>query len=192
MKAARFAVLLFSGLARVAALRAQDPEVPGPHRPIFVETVFSSGTLAKFSLGLLYDQATTEVPRWGSGTAGFQKRAEWRMGGLLSRPAAEYGVTKWRGTDPGYQRCQCKGFLPRSRYAVVSEFVERRTEGGLAAPVARVTGIATGVLVTSLGQHSGVGDAWKRGIVLAGNDIGFNVLQEFWPEIKRTLLLRRK
>jgi hypothetical protein len=165
---------------------------PEIHGPLFVENVFSKGTLAKFSLGVLYDQATADVPRWGAGASGLRKRAEWRMAGWLSRAAAEYGVARWRGTDPGYQRCRCKGFIPRSRHAFVSEFVERRMEGGLAAPVARFTGIATTMWVTSFGQHSGVEEAGNRGMVLVGSDIGFNFLQEFWPEIQRTLLLRRK
>ncbi len=52
--------------------------------------------LAKFSLGVLYDQATAQVPEWGSGADGLQKRAEWRMAGLLSRASAEYAVAKFR------------------------------------------------------------------------------------------------
>jgi hypothetical protein len=192
LKAVRFAILTLSALAGIADLRAQGAAVPGIHATAFVENVFSTGTLAKFSLGLLYDQATVQAPRWGSGAAGFRKRAEWRMAGLFSRAAAEYGVARLRGTETGYERCRCKGFLPRSRHAIVSEFVERRAEGGLAAPIARASGIAAAVGVTSLAQRSGVGDAGKHATVLVGADAGFNVLQEFWPEIKRTLLLRRK
>lgn len=192
MNPAKFGILLLSGLASVAGLRAQGADPLEIHSPSFVDTLSSTGTLAKFSLGVLYDQAAVAVPRWGSGAAGFRKRAEWRMAGLLSRAAAEYGVAQLRGTDPGYQRCRCKGFLPRSRHAIVSEFVERRIERGLAAPVARVTGIAVSAGVMSLGQHSGMEDTGKRGVLVVGADVGFNLLQEFAPEIKRTLLLRRK
>ena len=174
LKTARFGILLLSGLAGAAALRGQST---------FAENMFSTATLAKFSLGSLYDQATDQVPKWGSGAAGFQKRAEWRMAGLLSRTAAEYSVAHLTGTDPAYERCRCKGFIPRSRHALVSEFS--------VAPSARFTGITATVGVTSLGQHSGIGDAGRRGFVLVGTDIGLNFLQEFWPEIKRTLLLRR-
>jgi hypothetical protein len=75
---------------------------------------------------------------------------------------------------------------------VVSEFVERRTDGSLAAPVARFTGVATSVAVTSFGQHSGPGDAARHTLLLVNTDIGFNLLQEFWPEIRRTLLFQRR
>ncbi len=192
MKAPSFAMSVLCVLAAAGGLRAQDVDAPEIPSQTFAQSVFSRGTLAKFSLGLLYDQATVQVPRWGSGAAGFRKRAEWRMAGLLSRAAAEYSVAQLRGTETGYQRCRCKGFLPRSRHAIVSEFVERRADGGFAAPVARFSGIAASVGVTSLAEHSAVADAGTHAALLVGTDAGFNVLQEFWPEIKRTLLLRRK
>jgi hypothetical protein len=192
LRSTRLVILLLSGVAGVPGLRAQEAAAPEVHSPSLFASVFSTGTLAKFSLGVLFDQATAAVPGWGSGAAGFRKRAEWRMAGLLSRAAAEYEVARLRGTDPGYERCRCKGFLPRSRHAIVSEFVERRVEGGLAAPIARFAGIATSAGVTSLAEHYGFEDAGKRAMAVAGVDIGFNLLAEFGPEIKRTLLFRRK
>jgi hypothetical protein len=147
---------------------------------------------AKFSLGLLYDQATVQTPAWGSGRTGLQKRAEWRGLGLVSRGLTEYTVASLRGTDPIYARCACKGFGPRSRHAVVAEFLERRRDGSFRAPVSRFAGIGAGVGVTSLGQGADATGAPGRIALLAGTDLGFNMLQEFWPEIKRTLLLRKK
>lgn len=148
--------------------------------------------VAKFSLGVLYDQATDQVPQWGSGADGLGKRAQWRMAGLLTRASVEYGVSRWRDTIPGYVRCRCKGFLPRSRHAVVSEFLDRRIDGGFAAPVARFSGIATSVALTSLGEHDTASGATEHALLLVSTDLGFNMLQEFWPEIRRTLLLRRR
>jgi hypothetical protein len=147
---------------------------------------------AKFSLGVLYDQATVQIPAWGSGAEGLRKRAEWRMAGLMSRAAAEYAVARLRETNPEYERCRCKGFGLRSRHVLVSEFVEVRRDGSLAAPVARFTGIAASVAVTTpfLGRDLSVGTGAERAVLLVGSDIGFNMLQEFWPEIRRTLLLR--
>jgi hypothetical protein len=173
-------------------LRAQDADAPEIHSTSLAANVFSAGTLAKFSLGVLYDQGTTAVPRWGAGAAGLRKRVEWRVAGLLTRAAAEYEVARMRGTDPAYERCKCKGFLPRSRHAIVSEFVERRIEGGLAAPIARFSGIATAAGVISLAEHSGLEDTGKHTMAVVGTDVGFNMLVEFAPEIKRTLLFRRK
>jgi hypothetical protein len=181
---------MFLFLCAVAS--AQDPA--DYHEPNFLENAFSPGTMAKFSLGTLYDQATVEVPTWGSGRNGLWKRAELRMGGLLVRTAAEYGVARLRETDPGYTRCRCKGFGPRSKHAILAEFVEKHADGSLAAPVARFTGIATAVAVTTpfMGAHADTAGAVNHVGILVGTDVGFNMLTEFWPEIKRTLLLRKK
>jgi hypothetical protein len=168
-------------------LIAQNVDSPG-----FVATAFTPGAFAKFSLGLLYDQATVQTPAWGSGANGLEKRAEWRMAGLLSRSASEYAAGGFRGTETSYVRCRCKGFLPRSKHVLISEFTERRLDGSLAAPLARMSGIATGTLVTSLGRHESAGGAAGRAALLVNTDIGFNMLNEFWPEIKRTMLFRHK
>jgi hypothetical protein len=53
-------------------------------------------------------------------------------------------------------------------------------------------GIASGVAIASAAQHTGAGGAGQRALTLVNTDIGFNMLTEFWPEIKRTLLLRHK
>jgi len=186
--------LLLFGLVGCTGLLGQATDTITEPRKTFVEHAFSPGMLAKFSLGVLYDQTTVQEPEWGAGAAGLRQRAEWRMAGLLSRAATEYAIARMRETNSDYQRCRCKGFGPRSRHALVSEFVEIRADRSMAPPVARFTGIATSLAVTTpfLGQHSGVGTGTDRAAVLVGADLGFNMLQEFWPEIKRTLLLRRK
>ena len=192
MRIFSFGILVACGLASSAGIHAQDANVPEIHKPTFAEDAFSPGMLAKFSLGVLFDQATVQVPEWGPGAEGLQKRAELRMAGLLSRASAEYGVARFRDTSSVYLRCQCKGFGPRSRHALASEFAEHRMDGSLTAPVARFSGVVTSVAVTSFRERSGAGAAAEHALLLIGTDAGFNLLQEFWPEIRRTLLFRRK
>jgi hypothetical protein len=114
------------------------------------------------------------------------------MAGLLSRATTDYAVGSFRGTDTSYVRCRRKGFLPRSKHVLISEFTERRLDGSLAAPVARASGIAAGTRVASLGQHASAGGAVSRAALLVNTDIGFIMLNEFWPEIKRSMLFRHK
>jgi hypothetical protein len=58
-------------LCGAAGLQAQDGaqagDAPAVAQPGFVAAAFSPGMLAKFSLGALYDHATVQVPKWGSG-----------------------------------------------------------------------------------------------------------------------------
>lgn len=105
--------------------------------------------------------------------------------------SAEYAAARILDTDPRYVRCRCKGFARRSRQAILSEFVEQRFDGSLAPPFARLTGLATSVTVTSIGERSTASGAAGRMALLVNTDIGFNMLQEFWPEIRRTLFRRK-
>jgi hypothetical protein len=72
--------------------------------------------------------------------------------------------------------------------------VEKRADGSLAAPVARFTGIAASVAATTpfLGARAHAATAGDHVALLVGTDIGLNILTEFWPEIKRTLLFRKR
>jgi hypothetical protein len=156
--------------------------------------VLTPGAAAKFFIGLLHDQGTDEIPEWRSGGEGLERRAQWRLATHVVRSVTEYEAARLRGTAEYYERCRCKGFPQRSRHAVISEFVERRADGSLEPPVARLAGIYASVAVTAplLPRGYGVGAALSRANMTVLTDIGYNVLQEFWPEIRRTLLLRRK
>jgi hypothetical protein len=160
----------------------------------FTRGLFTPTQSAKFALALLYDQATVAVPEWGSGRAGLDRRAEWLAATYLSRYSAEFAAEKLLGTDTSYQRCHCKGFPKRAAHALHAEFTERTAEGANVFAFARMSGIVASTAVTApmLPERYGLADAGSRAITAIGVDEGFNVLQEFWPEIKRTLLLRKK
>ncbi len=157
----------------------------------FVASTFTPGMMATFSLGVLYDHTTVQTPSWGSGAVGLEKRAEWRMAGLLTRGSVEYGLARFRKVSTAYVRCRCKGFLPRSRHALVSEFTELRSDGSHAPPVSRFAGMAAGLALVSVAQHANAGTVGQRSLLLVESDIGFNMLTEFRPEMKRALLRRR-
>jgi len=62
--------------------------------------------------------------------------------------------------------------------------------GGLALPISRFAGVYSAALATVpfLPARYGVGDALNRATTFVAGDLGFNMLREFWPEIKRALL----
>lgn len=188
------AVLCFSLLTCAAAL-AQDDGVPQTSLAgQYAEELFTPGNSAKFALGLLYDQATVAVPQWGSDREGLARRAEWLTTGYVTRFTTEFAVARMTGVDTHYQRCRCKGFPRRAVHALHAEFTERRSDGSSAFATARLTGIYASAAVTEAmlpGERS-MEDLNSRAVAAIGIDEGFNMLQEFWPEIRRTLLFRKK
>jgi hypothetical protein len=194
-------VLVFLCLSSGAVIRAQDSFVATPALSSegtladeFTRGLFTPGASAKFALGLVYDQATVAVPQWGSGRAGLGRRTEWLAAGYLARYSTEFAAEKLLGTDTSYQRCRCKGFPRRAAHALHAEFVERKAGGSNVFAFARMSGIYASAALTApmLPAGYGVADVNQRALTAVGIDEGCNILQEFWPEIKRTLLFRKK
>lgn len=185
-------MVIFVSALPAQTIQALTAPAPPASAPDFFASTFTPGMMAKFSLGVLYDQATVQTRYWGSDAKGLEKRAEWRMAGLLTRASVEYAVARSRGVTTAYERCRCKGFLPRSRHVLVSELTEKRADGSYAPPISRMAGMAAGVAVVTVAQHSDAAGGGERALLLLNTDIGFNMLNEFWPEVKRTLLFRKR
>lgn len=178
-----FLALLVPGMSLADA----DPGLGQP--PDFAAMAFAPSGLAEVSLGTLFDQATVAVPEWGSGKEGLARRVGLLTSSHMIDATVAYGVGQLRSTTTAYSRCLCKGFPRRARHAVVAEFVEHRMDGSVAMPVARFAGLATSVAASAplLPAAYGAGYAMGRAETRIGADIGINLLQEFWPEIRRTL-----
>jgi hypothetical protein len=176
------------------AVTSGEQADPGNTVNRFARGLFTPTEAAKLALGLVYDQATVAVPEWGSGRDGLMRRTEWLAAGRLTRYTTEFATRSLLGTDTSYHRCRCKGFPRRAGHALYAEFVERKADGSAIFATARLTGIYASTAITAqmLPAGYGVADANSRAMAAIGIDEGFNLLQEFWPEIKRTLLLRRK
>jgi hypothetical protein len=171
---------------------AQPTEASQPQE--FLRAEFTPAASVKLALGLLYDQATVAVPEWGSGRAGMARRAEWLAAGWMARASAEYAVASYRSVDTNYRPCTCSGFPRRAAHALRGGFLEYRADDKPVIAIARFSGLATGALVTlpMLPPGYGFRDAAQRAAMAFLVDEGFNVLQEFRPEIVRTVLLRGK
>jgi hypothetical protein len=160
----------------------------------FLRAEFTPAASAKLALGLIYDQAAVAIPEWGSGHAGMARRAEWLAAGWIVRASTEYAVAYYREVDTSYRSCVCKGFPRRTAHALRAGFLEYRADDTPVFAVARFSGLATGALATMpmLPPGYGLHDAAHRAAMTFLVDEGFNVLQEFRPEIMRTVPLRRK
>jgi hypothetical protein len=127
-------------------------------------------------------QATKSPPEWGSGWGGYGKRVASGFGIELVTTTANYGIAEVLREDTAYYACECNGFFPRVRHAVISTFTARRgadghivfSVGGLVSPyVGSMTALAW------YPQRYGVKDGFRLGNYnLAGQAAG-NLLLEF-------------
>lgn len=131
-----------------------------------------------------------EPPEWGQGMAGYGRRLGSNMGRHAARSTIEFGFGALIGEDPRYERCRCEGFFPRIAHATARTFVARNRRGETVPAIARLTGIYGGSLL-SVSWHperyTVAGDGLRWGTYSLGFNAGFNILREFWPDIKRAV-----
>jgi hypothetical protein len=151
------------------------------------QTYATWGIYIKTALFALSDQAHDRYPEWGDGFEGFAKRYGTRQAEFViqnSVIALGDGVLGW---EPRYDRCRCSGFWPRTRHAIVRDFVTYdRTEKNLRPQLFTYLGAFTGA-VTATAWEPGHNDWQVRGYQAAITQIpigmGINWIAEFAPEI---------
>lgn len=135
-------------------------------------------------------EAVAAVQEWGMEQRSIETRARLIFASGTAGPSVRYGVAQARHTTTMYTRCACRGLLRRASHALVSEFVEHRIDGSATAPLARFSGYFSFVLVTSPYQIGGptAARSLDRLAGTIGGDIGSNLMQEFWPDIRRAIV----
>jgi hypothetical protein len=176
-------------------------EVPleslNPHRRLKLyirQTYTGFGIYIKTTLFAIHDQVHGTYPEWGDGFDAFAKRFGTRQAEFIiqnSVIALGDGLLGW---EPRYDRCRCDGFWPRTRHAIVRNFVTYdRTEKSLRPQLFPYLGAFVGNVT---------GTAWEPGnlrwqekgvqavITQLPVGMGINFIGEFAPEITR--VFRRK
>jgi hypothetical protein len=76
------------------------------------------------------NQISNAPPEWGQGAAGYGKRFGSDYGIALVGTITRYGLAEAFREDTLYYRCECIGFLPRLRHAIISTVTGRRGAAG--------------------------------------------------------------
>ena len=87
------------------------------------QTYTTPGIYIKTLLFATHDQVTNSNPQWGDGFEGFAKRLGNRQVQFIIQNSVSSlgnGIVGW---EPRYDRCHCDGFWPRTRHAIVRNFV---------------------------------------------------------------------
>lgn len=178
------------------------PDASAPYTPLTIRGKFKIAREETFDFAvpgraLLYagiGQWANSNPGWGQGWEGYGKRfgascADQAIGNYLSE-AIFPALTR---EDPRYFRLGKGGGKKRVFYALTRVFVTRADNGRNTFNISEFAGNAGAAAISNVYYPKGsrsFGDAASRFGLKVGSDAGFNVLKEYWPELKRKLSRR--
>jgi hypothetical protein len=168
-----------------------EPLTARQREKLFLRQTFTTpGIYVKSAFLALIDQAKDTPYEWGGGFDGYARRLISNYGrsaiqnvfSTLGNAALQY--------EPRYDRCRCVGFGPRTKHALVRNFMTyNQTEGELHPQLALYSAALGAGMVSSVWKPQG--KAWSEGYsgVLTQATFGMlsNWIGEFAPEIRRKL-----
>ena len=145
-------------------------------------------------LGAGVSQATDTPPEWGEGAAGFGRRAGSGYGRSVLGGTIALGVASIDHEDPRFVPSQDSGILRRARHAIVSTFVSGTNDGGSMPAYSRLVGIYGAAFIANAWEppsQDSTRHALERGSTALLSSVGWHLLDEFGPDIRKALLHKR-
>ncbi|HZO51156.1 MAG TPA: hypothetical protein VFB63_00495 [Bryobacteraceae bacterium] len=127
---------------------------------------------------------------WGKDWEGFVQRFGMRMSRSVVGNGIDFGVGMALGTDPRYRRLGHGGFGVRFKYALRASFYHYDSQGHRVPAFSRFAGIAGANIITNHWMPPGDDekiDVLRRSGQQLGWHVGWTLLREFLPDIKRKL-----
>jgi hypothetical protein len=175
-------------------------ETPKPFQPLSAGGKFKIAAEDSFDpfswviTGLFagWQQWDHQDREFGQGVAGFSKRygalfADQAIGNYLT----EAVMPTWLHEDPRYFRLGVGNFWKRTGYAVTRVLVTRTDANKSRFNTSEIAGNMIGAALGDLyhaPSERNLGEVMERFAVSVGGDSGFNLLKEFWPDIRRKFL----
>ena len=196
----RFFAALLLIAAPIAGLAA-DPDTAAAASKTrhegFLHHLFAGPTpYLKAAAGAGIAQAKETPYEWGGGVQGYAKRFGSAFGKHLVKGSIQYSVARLRHEELGYRPSGQQDGWPRLRYALMRTVVTRKTTtGARTVSTGEIAGVVGSGLISRLWQpaslHTVASGFGSAGISL-GADAGYNVVREFWPEIRHPRRRKQK
>lgn len=155
------------------------------------QSFLTPGVYVKTAFFSLSDQARNDPPEWGDGFGGYAKRTASRYGQFVTQNALSATGNALLGYEPRYDRCRCTGFWPRTKHAIVRNFVTyNRTEKELRPQLGMYFGAFGGGVIAGTWQPAKpnlLTEGYQGAVTQAIFGVCANWLGEFAPDIKRVL-----
>lgn len=165
-------------------------------RDIYLQqTLTSPGAYLKRMFAAGIDQARGAPSEWGGGLGGYSKRFASREGQFISANSlAALGNAKLK-YEPRYDRCTCSGFWPRTRHAIMRNFLTyNQSERELRPQWALYGGAFGGGLISTAWKphpRNAFAEGGRAMLGQAGYGALLNFFIEFSGEINRKLGSKR-
>lgn len=160
------------------------------------QTYTTWGIYIKTTVFAISDQSHDTYPQWGQGFNGFAKRWGTRQAQFIVQNSVISLGDGLLGWEPRYDRCRCSGLWPRTRHAIVRNFVTYdRAEKGLRPQLFPYLGAFTGSVIATTWQPGAPKwqvKGYQAVITQLPVGIGIYWVGEFAPEIVRVLRRSKK
>jgi hypothetical protein len=133
-------------------------------------------------------QAEDTPKEWRGGAEGYGKRIGNAYAQHFIRGTLEYGISAALHEDNRYFKSGETGFFRRTKYAVVSTFLARHDNGNQYFSFSRIGSAAGTAFISREWQPRSTTTAGDGAVsfgISMGSDVGFNIVREFWPGLRR-------
>jgi len=160
---------------------------------LFVNDSIDPITFLSAGFDAAIDQATNRDPQYGQGLAGYGKRSAANLADrVTSKFAKDFVFPSIFSEDPRYYRLGQGPVGKRVLHAAAHVFVAHHAAGTRMFNYSEWLGTTSSVLLSNSyhpGNERGFGPTASRIAFCFANDIGYDILREFWPEISLKLKL---
>jgi len=144
---------------------------------------------------LALDQSTGNPQQWGGGFPGYGRRvaSRWASGDIVQN-SFQFPVAALLKEDVRYVASNQHGFRRRAGHAILYSFLTYNTQGHSTLNFSNIGGYYFAGAVSTLwlpGRQKVASYTLSNGSESLGLSVPVNMLQEFWPEIRR-IVFRRK
>lgn len=178
-----------------SATAALTPLTFGKRVQICLMNTFGPGEIANAAFSAAVDQWRDEPPEWKQGAEGYGRRAGSWFGSAVVKNTIAFGLSSLDGEDIRYHPSGKHGFWKRSFASAYETFFPNTTRGGRTFAFSRVGAALSAGLISNTwypDRLSNTEDGLLRGVITLGGDLGNNAFHEFWPDVRKKVLHRKR
>ena len=160
----------------------------GERAHLYARSLISPDTIIGPAFSAAIGQWENEPPGWGQGGQGYADRFGSALGQRTISETIRFGFAAVDGEDPRYFLSEDRGIWARVQHAVVSPFVSKTSGGHTIPAFSRFAGTYGAAFITNTwypDNRATAGYAARRGSTALAGTIGFHLIREFVPFLRR-------